>query len=814
MITRKIFLYLLLSFITYFSKAQNHGIQGNIKDKHSGKPIVNAYVFLENTSMGTSTNPKGFYKLGDVPIGSYTVVVTASGYLTYKDSISIVSSKDIDIELSENLRSLPELVVESQTLSLGRMGISEIPGSVSYISPEELSRYRYTNVNDILKMVPGVNIQEEDGFGLRPNIGLRGSGLERSSRVAIMEDGILAAPAPYSSPSAYYFPTAGRMNGVEVLKGASQIKFGPFTTGGAINFLSTPIPTSFSSKLQIRGGSYGFRDIHAYVGQSYEQLGFLVETFQYSADGFKELSNGGDTGFDKKDYQLKFRLNTKPDRNVYQSLSFTLGRTNELANETYLGLTRADFDSNPYQRYAASQIDNMDAEQSRLSAQHYIEIPGWFNVVTTVYRNNFKRNWYKLQSVKNGRASLFGILSSPEQYDWEYQLLTGQLDTDTASLITRANNRDYYAQGIQTVVDIEFETGAFSHDIHLGGRIHEDQEDRFQWEDGYAIENGVMRLIDQGAAGSQANRIETANAMATYILYKLDIGRLSLTPGLRYENVNIAREDFGKNDVTRTGADLTKRANQIDEWIPGIGINYALDEGTNLFGGVHKGFAPPGSAENTQPEKSINYELGIRKLRGAVQGSAVMFLNDYSNLLGRDAAASGGIGTGEVFNAGEAITRGLELSLATDLLRKNEGELSLPLSFSYTLTDAFFTKGFESDFDEWGTIDEDDQLPYIARNQVSASIGVQHQRFAFHLNSRYQGQIRTIPGQGDEIPQNEKVDGFFTVDLGTQAFLHKNISLNLSVVNLLNNQYAVATRPAGYRPGMPRAFNFGINVSL
>ena len=138
----------------------------------------------------------------------------------------------------------------------------------------------------------------------------------------------------------------------------------------------------------------------------------------------------------------------------------------------------------------------------------------------------------------------------------------------------------------------------------------------------------------------------------------------------------------------------------------------------------------------------------------------------------------------------------------------------MPLSFSYTLTDAYFTKGFESDFDEWGTIDEDDQLPYVARNQISTSIGVQHKRFAFHLNSRYQDQIRTIPGQGDEIPQDEKVDGFFTVDLGTQAFLDNNVSLNLTVVNLFNNQYAVATRPAGYRPGMPRAFNFGINVSF
>ena len=133
-----------------------------------------------------------------------------------------------------------------------RRNPADIPGSAHVVGHEQLQAFLQSDVMRALRTVPGVYIQEEEGFGLRPNIGIRGSGLDRSSRVALLEDGVLIAPAPYAAPSAYYFPTQRRIYALEVLKGPSSIAVGPKTTGGAINLISTPIPEAFGGNADLR----------------------------------------------------------------------------------------------------------------------------------------------------------------------------------------------------------------------------------------------------------------------------------------------------------------------------------------------------------------------------------------------------------------------------------------------------------------------------------------------------------------------------------------------------------------------------------
>jgi Fe(3+) dicitrate transport protein len=230
---------------------------------------------------------------------------------------------------------------------------AEMAGSATFIDAKALQTFDFTDIHRVLRQVTGVCLVDEDGYGVRPNIGIRGSGTDRNSRITVMEDGLLIAPAPYAAPAAYYFPATARMSALEIRKGSSTIKAGPRTTGGAVNLISTPIP---DATLQGMADTALGRDstvlAHGWMGGSGERNGWLLETVQQATDGFKDMDGGGNTGYRLRDYLFKARVQTGNEAIYYQDLEFKAVAGEHIGDETYLGLTLEDFRRSPYRRYA------------------------------------------------------------------------------------------------------------------------------------------------------------------------------------------------------------------------------------------------------------------------------------------------------------------------------------------------------------------------------------------------------------------------------------------------------------------------------
>lgn len=704
----------------------------------------------------------------------------------------------------DSIQNLDEVILRTNVIFGNKYIAQNRTGSAYFISEKELKKFSFTDINRALRTVPGVNIYEEDGFGLRPNISLRGTSPERSAKITIMEDGILIAPAPYSASSAYYFPTIARMQAVEVLKGSSQIQYGPFTTGGAINMISNQIPDSFGGSIRASYGSFNSSQIHAIIGDSNRDFGYSVEYLNYGSDGFKDLFNGKNTGFDKNDFVAKFRVNLFPNDHIKQSLEAKFQYSDEESNETYLGLTDADFAANPFNRYAGSSNDLMKNIHRQIVLTHTIDFSKDFRITTNAYNNYFTRNWYKADFITyNGnRQSIGNVFGDPTTYTNYLALVKGDINSDGDDFMNiRANNRTYKARGVQTKFDYHWYKGDAFHDIEIGVRYHYDEEDRFQWIDDYEITNGELALVNAGTPGSNANRVSSARALAASATYRLKINNWTFTPGIRYENISLERENFGNSDPLRTGTNLSVRENNVAIFIPGIGANYKFNNNASIFGGIHKGFSPPGNQPDEKPEESINYELGARFGIGNLRGEIVGFYNDYSNLLGSDLAATGGTGSLDQFNAGEVVVNGLELLFNYDFLAK-ETSYSLPFTFGYTYTNTEFKNSFGSSADLWGEVIAGDELPYISKHQFNIGISLEHVKFELNLNGRFNGEFRTQAGKGS-IPSNELVGSNFIIDFSGKYHINKNLSITGNIINLFDETYAASRVPAGLRPGHP-----------
>ena len=723
-------------------------------------------------------------------------------------SLTLISSLLLNSQSQEQIQTridsitaLDEVIIKANTILGNKFVAKNRTGAAYFLSTAELAEFNYTDINRALSKIAGINFYEEDGFGLRPNISIRGTSPERSSKIAIMEDGILISPAPYSASSAYYFPSIARMQAVEVLKGSSQIQYGPYTTGGAINFVSTEIPESFKGKITTNYGSFNTGQTHSTFGNSFDNFGYMVEYLNYNSDGFKALGNDLNTGFDINEITSKIRLNSSDQSLISQSLEFKFHYYDEISNETYLGLTDDDFDINPSLRYPGSEKDKMDAEHTQYLITHQLNLSERFNITSNLYYNGFKRNWYKLDDiVYNGDSQKISkVLSNPDKYSGHMSLVRGELNETDNSLKVKANNREYVSKGIQTKIDYHWygKNDSFN-DLEIGFRFHYDEEDRFQWEDIYNINNGFMSLSKYGDKGSQGNRISSANSFASYIMYKYKLKRFTITPGIRYESIDLERNDYGKSNPQRNKNEVSYRQNKVSVFIPGFGLNYSFNNNVSMFGGLHKGYSPPGSSEGQKAEESINIEIGTRLSYKKFNSELIFYQNNYTNLLGNDLAATGGFGELDPFNAGKALVNGLEFLLRTNLIENNE--VSVPFSLSYTLTNAKFLSDFGSTQDIWGEVSNGDRIPYIPIHQLNSSISFQADKYEINLNGNYNGKFSTIANGSVEIPS------YLIFDISFRYNLSSDITFRSKILNLFDKDYAVSRAPAGLRPGHP----FGI----
>ena len=713
-------------------------------------------------------------------------------------------------------------------------------GSAHFISDEEMKAKGYTDAERVLNRIPGVYSQTEDGYGLRTNLGMRGTSALRTTKINVLEDGVPQGPAIYSNGSMYFFPDVGRMEGVEVLKGAAAIGQGPRTTAGTINFLSRSIPTTGSEgHYSITGGDDGFSRNHTYYGGNIGSIGYVFEYHDHRADGYKNIKGTGnntDSGFDKQTDLTKLRY-TPANSAWNQTFEITSSNTTETSNETYIGLTDVDFAADPYQRYAVSAIDQMDNDYHRYIFTHTMQPLSNMTVTSKLYKTRYSRIWGKSDAIYTDPD---GDGSNTNNATVEYSTLDirgncaahASGGTATSAIKERACNiltnqtamvnneyvrkkmghRDYGMTGVQFVINHQMG----NHDLEYGYRRHKDYRSRLDssytqsWtQDG----NGTMTEVvgnSRPATAKSAAELKDTDAVSWHLKDTITAGPFTHQFGVRYE-------DMESNDGTNASPGNSKQDLERTATMVAASTIYRPAPGLQLYASYNQGHSPvdAGKGLSVEPESSDNYEVGFRKESASGFMEVIAFMNDYDQLNETCLEAGGCTGTsGDTTNKGEAEVKGIEFQYRINNLfaapaMKGAGSMS-STRYPFMITGMIQ----DSEYKGQNTTYQGNSIAYVPDFQLYTSLGMETNNWSVNLGAKYHDDTYTDDANVYRTGKAFIFDLNSSMNLGINTGGIKNAKVFFNVDNLFDKVIVASEHEYGKRPNKPLSVMAGVKFDF
>jgi Fe(3+) dicitrate transport protein len=694
-----------------------------------------------------------------------------------------------------------EIVVVGQ-----RVDLMHIPGSGATVETEDLEAARVFTVNEALRQVAGVFPRDEEGLGLRPNIGVRGLAPTRSTKTLLLEDGLPLTYAPYGDNATYSHPPVRRFERIEVLKGAAQVRFGPNTVGGVVNYVTPSAPSAFEARVMGAGGSEGYAELDGRVGG---------EVF-----GTRMLAHGNYTEFDgiRANHALQFDdfyFKAERDLGPDHTLTFRYGRASEDSQVSYSGLTAAEYAADPFGNPFPN--DRFELQRYTSSLTHGWRVSDSVSLSTSAYWLYFNRDWWRQSSNSGQRPN---DSSDPAC-------------ASMANLNTTCGNegrlREYHMYGLESRLNWQ---GAFlgaDAELETGVRYHTERQNRLQIN----ADTPTGRTAGVGVnAGVRESNLRDAEAWSAFIAGSLNYGRFTLQPGVRVESIEYER----LNRLTGQSG-----ATDLTEVIPGLGMTYDVSDAMTLYAGAHRGFAPPrvedvisasGGVVDLDAEESTNWEIGLRgDAMPGVRFDVTAFRMDFENQI-VPASVAGGIGT-TLTSAGETLHAGVEGSLNVSLrdagVMQRDG-ITLRASATYLAEASYEGARFSNiaGFNCTGIVPPTpgptcvsvtgNRLPYAPEWIAAVAIGYERGDWLqTQIEMQYTGEMFADDLNTVAQSANGQIGLIEDVTIVNWA---ANVTPNgggttffLTVKNIFDELYIV-DRSRGILPGAPRLVQAGVTVSF
>ena len=738
----------------------------------------------------------------------WSVLLLASNATADEAIVIEVDDDEESAEEADDERRAPTRLGRVDVIGETLEAVDSVPGSASVITAEELQAQVPISGNEAVRSMPGVHVRDEEGAGLRPNIGIRGLDPSRGRTLLVLEDGVPIALAPYGEPELYYAPAIERMERVELVKGSGSVLFGPQTIGGVLNLITPRPPEERTITAEVRGGNLGYLFGSASIGDTVGPVGYRLGVMHNRFAGARGLN----ATWTDVTGQLRFELS--PDASLGLKLHFY----DELSNATYLGLTTPQFQADPQANFAIH--DDLVVRRFAGSATYEHFLGESTLLQTTVYGHNIVRNWNRQDFDRADEGRDYERVIDGGGRD-----ITGESYPDDGSAVFMrdgmgSRNRSFFIGGIEPRITVDYGIGdAVDNELILGARLHGE----------LTLEQRVNSTVsDPNDVTIRDDEVRRGVAVAGYALNRfmfLD-RRLKVSPGLRVESFWNEREIL-RTRVEGEPTDLDPpRVNQdrTVALIPGLGTSFEITDQATVFAGVHRGFSPPrtkdavtsdGELLELEAEYSINYELGVRTrvdqwLRAELGG----FVLDFSNQIIPPAEAAGATADspGGLINEGETTHFGVEADVRFDTAALLDLGFQLPLGVTYTWVHAEFG-------DAWRPTIRGNRLPYAPEHRLSTFLrfvhptGISAQLNGIFISEQYTDLDNTQEPTTDGLAG--KIDPYFLLDARVSyTYQPWGITAFVAGKNLADQNYVVSRAPRGIQPGMPRQLFGGIKGEL
>jgi Fe(3+) dicitrate transport protein len=688
---------------------------------------------------------------------------------------AILASISSSMVLADNTvnDNMEEIIVSGSLL--GKSSLEEVqfyPGNRNVLTAEQIQKSASISIDGALQRVPGIKVQDETGTGVLPNVAVRGLNASRSGYTQFLVDGTPLTLAPYGHTGQSLFPaTLKSLDRIDIVRGGAAVQYGPNNVGGVINLVTKPIPekweTSLEEKVTFFSGNNHLTDTYVRTGgRVNDSFSFQLEGNIIKGESFRDHS---DT--DVKNWQLK----TLWDIDSTQTLGLTLQRY-DAETEMPGALSTEAYEQD--RRQSQRPNDEFSGDTTRLTAHYNRQLSsldwadaGEFNL--SVFGHKSHRNFQ------------WDFSTDPSANHWA--------DPSAPATLLRSSPREFKVWGAEPRVALQFDGDNISHKVTLGSRLVKEDID-YQLRQ-TSISTGVETIPRDW-------HLDTS-AVALYISDEIQLldQRLTITPGIRYENVDMTFKDLNAG---------TSTDNTLTETLPGLTVGYQLGEDWFLYTNAQRSLRAPqiavirGTGEEGA-ELAWNYEAGIRYTTSNNNSfNASLYRIDFKDQLLYNSSEQ------SFDNVGETQHQGLELEV--DFSPANLPGLALHAAYNYL------------DSEQEEGVNKGKELPYASKHQLTWDASYTINDFdatlsGFYFSSAYSDQANTkeesASGTTGELPSYT----VWNLQLSKTTELAGGHSLftGLSVNNLFDKEYyfrGIDVSPSGRYPAPERSVSMEVKYGF